>query len=93
MPRMQPPDKDAERMALCKNSGISQADTDTSRKGRAGKRHYAGYKNFSGKRFKAEAETGPGRRDRERYPGNRDDLGHGTDSRRNGEDKKGTLGG
>lgn len=90
---MRPPDKDTEGMALCKNSRISQTDTDTSRKGRGGKRHYTGYKDFSGKRFKAGTETGPGGRDRKRYPGNRDDLGPGTDGGRNGADKKGALGG
>lgn len=90
---MQSPDKDAERMALCKNSRISQTDTDTGRKRRAGKRHDTGYKNISGKGLKAEAKTNPGGRNRKRYPGNRDDLGHGTVGGRNGADKKGTLGG
>ena len=93
MHRMQSPDKDAERMAFCKNSRISQTDTDTGRKRRAGKRHDTGYKNVFGKGFKEETETGSGGRNGKRYPGNRDDLGHGTVGGRNGADKKGTLGG
>lgn len=88
---MQPSDKDTERMAVCKNSGIGQPDTDTGRKGCAGERHHVGYKNFSGKGFQTEAETCSGRRNRKRYPENenRNDFRHGTDGGRNRPDKKG----
>lgn len=91
---MQPSDKDTERMAVCKNSGTGQPDTDTGRKGCAGERHHVGYKNFSGKRFQKEAETCSGRRNRKRYPENenRNDFRHGTDGGRNRPDKKGALG-
>ena len=56
---MQPPDKDTERMAVCKNSRTSQTDTDTGRKGCRGKRHHTRYKNFSGKGFQAQSENCP----------------------------------
>lgn len=72
--------------------GTQTEITDTGRKGRAGKRYDTGYKNISGKGLKAETKTNPGGRNRKRYPGNRDDLGHGTVGGRNGADKKGTLG-
>ena len=41
--------------------------------------------NVSGKGFKEETETGSGGRNRTRYPGNGDDLGHGIVSERNGD--------
>ena len=92
MQGMQPPDKDTERMAVCKNSRAGQTDSDTGRKGCAGERHHTGYKNFSGKGIQAEAETCLGRRSRKRYPENRDDFRHGADRGRNRPDKKGALG-
>ncbi len=92
MHRMQPSDKDTERMAICKNSRTGQADTDTGRKGCTGERHHTGYKNVSGKGFQAKAETYPERRNWKRYPEDRNYFRHGTDRRRNRPDRKGALG-
>lgn len=44
------------------------------------------------KKIQDKDQTCPERRGGRRYPGNGDDIGSGTDSRRNGADQKGALG-